>query len=67
MEPIIDTKGDIYAYEYKGVKIRVHNTTFSVSKAALGFPLFDDRVNHFWFDTIREAKWFIDDNLWSKE
>jgi len=57
-----NTKGEIYAYFYQGVKIKVENKGFSVWKSALGYSLFAEDNSKSYFDTLEQAKVWIDLN-----
>jgi len=68
-EALQDYKGNIYAYRYQGVTIRVdtehrcekhQSSVFTFWKSALGYDLFDRSNTKLYFDTLADAKARID-------
>jgi len=57
-----DIRGNVFAYDYEGVKIKVENSGFSVWKSALGYSLFAEDNSKSYFDTLEQAKVWIDLN-----
>jgi len=62
MNAIENIRGDVFAYNYEGVAIRVEDSGFSVWKSALGYSIFAEDNSKSYFDTLEEAKTWIDLN-----
>jgi len=60
MKALQNTKGNIYAYSYKGVTIRQEGLAFSFWRAALGYDMFSQENIKLYFDNLQEAKAWID-------
>jgi hypothetical protein len=58
-----NTKGEIFAYDYKGVTIRPEGNQLTVWKSALGYSLFSPDNKKYFFDSLNEVKWFIEYEL----
>ena len=62
MIEIENIRGDVFSYNYEGVAIRVEDSRFSVWKSALGYSLFSRDNTKKYFDTLEQAKVWIDLN-----
>jgi hypothetical protein len=59
MTALENTKGQVYAYEFRGVKIKVEGDKFSVWKSALGYSLFATDNEKYYFGSLEETKAWI--------
>lgn len=60
MEALENYKGEIYAYKYDGVMVRVEDTGFSMWMSHMGMSIFSPHNSKVHFDTLEEAARFID-------
>ena len=59
-EALQDYRGNIYAYKYQGVTIKVEGLGFTFWKSALGYDLFAADNKKLYFHTLADAKARID-------
>jgi len=62
MEAVQDYRGEVFAYLYDGVTIRVEDNGFSLWKSSLGYSMFTEDNTKSYFDTLEQAKVWIDLN-----
>lgn len=62
MKRLENTKGNVYAYEYEGVTIKVEDGFFTVWRSALGYSIFAADNKKSYFDTLKQAQVWIDLN-----
>jgi hypothetical protein len=60
MKRLENTKGNVFAYRYKGVTIRVEDLAFTFWKSSVGYDLFSKDNTKLYFDTLEDAKARID-------